>query len=166
MANQRIKDLPPKVIPLTATTIIPTEDPTDESNKTKGIPATDLKGSPFTWGVSDEDSPLTTGIIYTTEAGEIDVSLADAIITLKNAPTGGAITVDIKKETGVNTNVFNTIFTTALSIDVGEFTSQTAAVPPVILAPTWEAQRRLQISLVINDTNFIASGLKVTLVSS
>lgn len=117
----------------------------------------------FTWGVTDEDSPLTTGILYITEAGEVTRTLEDVILSLKNAPTGTPITVDILKETGVNTNVFVTIFSTLPIIDINEFTSQTAT-PAVISDTTWEAQRRLQIKLTVNDSNFAATGLKGTLV--
>lgn len=119
----------------------------------------------FTWGLSDEDSPLSTGILYTTEAGETDRTLADVILSLKNAPTGNPIFVDILKETGVNTNVFVTIFSTLPSIDANEFTSQTGS-PAVISDNTWEAQRRLQIKLITNDANFAATGLKGALVIS
>lgn len=119
---------------------------------------------PFTWAASDEDSPLSSGVLYTTEAASTSNSLADVILSLKNAPTGSSITVDILKETGVNTNVFATIFSTLPTIDITDFTSQTATIPPVLSDTTWEIQRRLQIFLSVNDSNFIASGLKVTLI--
>ena len=117
----------------------------------------------FTWAVSDEDSPLTTGIVYVTEAGAQDKPLNDVILSLKNAPTDSlGIEVDILQETGTNTNVFATIFSTRPTIDQFDFTSQTA--PPAVLSDTtWFAQRRLQIQLTINDADFNATGLKVTL---
>ena len=117
----------------------------------------------FTWGVSDEDASLVTGLQYTTEASEIFRNLSQIILSVKNAPTGSTITVDILKETGPNTNVFATIFSTLPTIDITEFTSQTAAVAAVFSVTTWETQRRLQIVLTINDTNFAATGLKVSL---
>ena len=130
------------------------------------------KGSPigyvstavqFTWGASDEDSPLITGLLYTTEASETQVTLSEVILSLKNAPTGTTITVDILKEDAVNSNVFATIFSTLPTIDLNEFTSQTAAVAAVISDTTWEIQRRLQLVLTVNDTDFEATGIKVTL---
>jgi len=117
----------------------------------------------LTWGASDEDSPLSTGLLYTTEAAFATINVSDIILTVKNAPTGTSITVDIRKETGVNTNVFATIFSTLPTIDINEFTSQTAAVPFVISDNFWQVERRLQIILTINDSNVAATGLKVSL---
>jgi len=119
--------------------------------------------APFTWGASDEDSPLSVDLLYTTEAAASEITLSEVILSLKNAPTGSTITVDILKETGVNTNVFATIFSTLPTIDINEFTSQTAAIAAVISDATWEIERRLQLVLTITDTNFAATGLKVTL---
>jgi len=117
----------------------------------------------FTWGASDEDSPLTTGLQYTTEPSEIFRNLSQVILSVKNAPTGSTITVDILKETGVNTNVFATIFSTLPTIDLNEFTSKTAAVAAVFSDSTWESQRRLRVVLTITDSNAAATGLKVSL---
>lgn len=119
--------------------------------------------APFTWASSDEDSPLDEALLYTTEATASEITISEVVLSLKNAPTGGKITVDIKKETGPNTNVFATIFSTLPTIDINEFTSQTAAIAAVISDSTWEVERRLQIFLTITDTNFAATGLKVTL---
>jgi len=117
----------------------------------------------FTWAVSDEDSPLTTGIVYVTEAGATAKSLNEVILSLKNAPTNfSGIEVDILKETGVNNNVFTTIFSARPTIDQFDFTSQTAT-PAVFSDTTWEIERRMQIQITINDADFNASGLKVTL---
>lgn len=159
----RIKDLPPKVGKVTNTTKIPTEDPGDLiPDATRMIGAIDIV--PFTWGISDEDSPLTIGLLYTTEAGETR-TIQDVILSLKNTPTANTIEVDILKETSINTNAFVTIFSTKPTIMINEFTSQTSTPIPVFSTNTWEAGRRLQIVLTINDANFAATGLKVTLKS-
>lgn len=139
---------------------------TEDANQLKEVEIANLPvvaSIPFTWGASDEDSPLNTGILYTTEAIDVTKTLSGVVLSVKNAPTGSTITVDILKETGVNTNVFATIFSTLPTIDINEFTSQTAAIPAVISDTTWEAQRRLQLVLTINDSNFAATGIKVTL---
>jgi len=122
-------------------------------------------GSPFTWASSDEDSPLSVGLLYTTEASEALRKFTDVILSLKNAPTGSKVIVNIQKETGVNTNVFAGIFMMLPFIDVNEFTSQTA-LSATFSDNVWEAQRRLQIQLISNDGNFAATGLKVTLSTS
>lgn len=120
-------------------------------------------GMAFTWGASDEDAALVTGLQYTTEASEIFRNLNLVIISVKNAPTGTAIRVDILKETGPNTNVFVTIFSSTPAIDINEFTSQTSVVDHLFSDPTWESQRRLQLIVTVTDTNAAATGLKVSL---
>ena len=159
----RIKDLPPKSGKVTATTEIPTEDANDETNKTRRVSLADV--TPYTWAASDEDAPLSTGILYTTEATAVTRDIKDVVISLKTAPTGGSIKVDILKETGVNTNIFASIFSVLPTIMVGEFTSQTSTPVPIISDDIWQLGRRLQIKLIDNDSNFIASGLKVTIKS-
>jgi len=159
----------PKIDALKLTDTFMRRVPTGGANLNQEIPLSDVKdflqgaSIPSTWGVSDEDSPLTVGVLYTTEAADTTQDISGVILSLKNAPTGSNISVDIAKETGVNTNVFATIFSTLPTIDIAEFTSQTAATPPVISDTTWETQRRLQLILNTNDSNLIASGLKVTL---
>jgi len=159
----RIFELPPKAGQVTNSTKIPTEDASDETNKTRMISASDL--IPYTWAASDEDSALAVGILYTTETAAVARTLKTAIISLKNAPTGSTIEVDILKETGVNTNVFATIFSVLPTIMINEFTSETSLPVPILSATTWEQARRLQIQLTINDSNFAATGLKVTIKS-
>lgn len=156
----RIFELPPKTIPITATTKIPTEDPTDESNKSKQISAVDILS--FVWSASDEDSALTVGTKYTTEVSTIQKTINKIIISLKNSPTGSVVEVDILKETGLDTNEFVSIFTTKPTIDINKFSS-ISATPAVILNETWEVDRRLQIRITLVDSNFAATGLKVEL---
>jgi len=137
---------------------------TQNSNELREVLLT-LITIPFVWGASDEDSPLTTGLQYTTEASEVGRILGEILISLKNAPTDAAgMEVDVLKETAVNSNVFATILTTKLTIDQNEFTSQTAAIPAVLISSIqWEKERRLQIVITENDLNFAATGLKVSL---
>jgi len=159
----RIFELPPKAGQVSNTTKVPTEDPNDETNKTRMVSISD--STPYTWAASDEDSALSVGLLYTTETAVVARTLKNAILSVKNAPTGSDIEVDIQKETGVNTNVFATIFTTKPIIQPNEFTSETALPIPVLNTDSWELGKRLQIILTINDTNFAATGLKVTLKS-
>ncbi len=119
--------------------------------------------APFTWGASDEDSQLTTGLLYTTEAAASQITLSEVVLSLKNPPTGSNMTVDIQKETGANTNVFATIFSTLPVIDINDFTSQTSTTTPAFSDTIWEAQRRLQLILTVTDSDFEATGIKVTL---
>lgn len=135
-------------------------------NKNKRITKINAEASLQTrlvYAASDEDSPLSVGLLYTTEASSINRTINNIQLSLKNAPTGTSVTVDMQKETGINTNSFATIFSTLPTVDITEFTSQTAAIPPVLSDNAWEMGKRLQIILTINDTNFAATGLKVTL---
>jgi len=153
-----------KAVPISADTLLLKD--TEDANQLKEVEIANLPvvaSIPFTWGASDEDSPLSVALLYTTESAASEITLSEVILSLKNPPTGSTITVDIQKETGTNTNVFATIFSTLPTIDINEFTSQTAAVAAVISDTTWEIERRLQIFLTITDSNFAATGLKVTL---
>ncbi len=135
---------------------------TNDSNQLKETTIQAI-GMAFTWGASDEDAALVTGLQYTTEASEIFRNLSEVILSVKNAPTGTKLEVDIMKETGPNTNIFVTIFSTRPTIDLNEFTSQTASIPAVFSVTTWETQRRLQLVLDVTDSNAAATGLKVSL---
>jgi len=132
-------------------------------DNTYAVPPGAGVSAPFTWGASDEDSPLNTGLLYTTEAALVENTISDVVLSLKNPPTGSTLTVDILKETAVNSNTFVTIFSTLPTIDINDSTSQTATIPAVISDATWEIERRLQLVLAINDSNEAATGIKVTL---
>lgn len=157
----RLNQFPPKAGKVSSSTKLATEDPNDETNKTRMVSAPDL--IPYTYSLSDEDSPISSGLLYTSEATATARTIKDAIISLKNAPTGSTIEVDMLKETGVNTNVFATIFTTRPTIMINEFTSETSIPVPILNTNIWEKGRRMQFVLTINDTNFAATGLKGTL---
>lgn len=159
----RIFQLPPKAGEVLTSTKIPTEDPNDETNKTRMVPASDL--IPYTYAASDEDAPLTTGLLYTTEAAVVARNIRNAAFSLKNAPTGSGMLVDILKETGINTNAFATIFSIRPTIMINEFTSLTSIPVPVLSDTMWQSGRRLQIVLVTTDSNAAATGLKVTIKS-
>ena len=51
------------------------------------------------------------------------------------------------------------------TIDATEFTSTTAATPPVISVSTWEKGRRLQLSIDTLDTGGTARGAKISLIT-
>lgn len=115
-----------------------------------------------TWGVTDEDSPITGGLLYTTEGALEDTPLTAFELSLKNAPTGSPITVDVLQESDVNSNDFTngSVFSTKPVIAVGDFVT---SITSGISSDTWFKQRRLQIVIVTNDSDLVASGLKVTL---
>lgn len=159
----RIKDLPPKAGKVIGSTQMATEDPNDETDKTRKVSLADV--TPYTWGASDEDAPLSVGVLYTTEAAAVTRSIKEVIASLKTAPAGSTIEVDVLHEDGINSNNFVTIFSTRPTIMVGEYTSQTSIPVAIILTGVWILGRRLQIKLTINDSSFTASGLKVAIKS-
>ena len=121
----------------------------------------------WAWPLTDETTAPTTGVKYTTEPAPYDMSIEDAIAGLTTAGTGAALfTLDVLKETSVNGDVFSSIFTTDLvEIDASEFTSTTAATQPNITTTTWEKGRRLQLSISILDTDGLARGAKISLIT-
>ena len=121
----------------------------------------------WAWPLTDETTAPTTGVKYTTEPAPYDMSIEDVIAGLTTAGTGGTLfTIDVLKETGVNTDVFSSIFTTNLAtIDASEFTSTTATTQPNITTTTWEKGRRLQLSISALDTNGLARGAKIELLT-
>jgi len=159
----RLKDLPPKAGKVLGTAQAATEDPMDATNATRKIPLANIP--PYTWAASDEDSPLDNALLYTTEAISVTRSIQDVILSLKNAPTGNDIQVDVLKETGLNTNAFATILSVRPLLMINEFTSETSGVTVMFTDEVWQNGRRLQLLLTINDSNFAATGLKVTIKS-
>ena len=153
-----MESLDSKTTPPASNDTIITKD-SEDTNQLKQTPTSTLRS--YVWSASDEDSSLTVGIKYTTEISRIQKTINDVILSLKNAPTGGKVEVDCLKETGLDTNVFATIFTTKPTIDINNFSSISAAIPAVILDDTWEVDRRMQIQVTLTDTNFAATGLKV-----
>ncbi len=120
----------------------------------------------WSWPLTDETTAPTTGVKYTTEPAPYDMSIEDAIAGLTTAGTGAALwTIDVLKEDSVNADTFTTIFSTLPTIDASEFTSTTAATPPVISVSTWEKGRRLQLSISTLDTDGLARGSKISLLT-
>jgi len=119
----------------------------------------------FVYAAGDEDSASIAETVYITEGVILQHIIKEVAASLKNAPTGSLITVDIQKETGVDNNAFATILSTLITIDIGKFNSKTSATQPVISDKIWETNRRMKIIITITDSNFAASGLKVVLTS-
>jgi len=121
----------------------------------------------WAWPLTDETTLPTTGVKFTTEPAPYNMIIEDAIMGLTTAGTGATLfSIDVLKETGPNTNSFATIFSTLPTIDASEFTSTTAATPPVIPASTsWEKGQRLQLSISAIDSNSLGRGAKIELIT-
>lgn len=120
----------------------------------------------WAWPLTDEETLPVVDTIYVTEPAPYDMALEDVIAGLTVAGAGAALwTVDILKEDSVNANAFTTILSTLVTIDAAEYTSTTAATPPVISVATWEKGRRLQLKIALLDTDTLARGAKISLLA-
>ena len=120
----------------------------------------------WAWPLTDETTAPSTGVKYTTEPAPYDMTLEDIIGGLTTAGTGAALfTMEILKENSVNADAFTTILSTKVTIDASEFTSTTAATAPVLSVTTWEKGRRLQLEIDTLDTNGLARGAKIELLT-
>jgi hypothetical protein len=112
----------------------------------------------FITACSDETSDLATGILsYWRTPYAFTVTGVRASVT--TAPTGANITVDILQN-GVS------ILTTNITIDVTEKTSQTAAIPPVILTSALTDDSEITINLTTIGSTIAGTGLKVTIIGN
>jgi len=120
----------------------------------------------WAWPLTDESTLPVVGVVYVTEPAPYDMKLEDAIAGLTVTGAGAALwTVDVLKENSVNANAFTTIFSTKPTIDAAEYTSTTAATPPVLSVTTWEKGRRLQLKIDTLDTDTLARGAKIALIA-
>jgi hypothetical protein len=115
---------------------------------------------------SDEVTELTvsTLVAKTTFRAPYPLDMTNGYIraSLTNAPQGSALTVDIKMN-GVS------VFTTPITIDPGELTSVTAAVPSVldlvtgIPAATIPDDAEFRVYVTTIGSSYAGTGLKVAL---
>lgn len=153
----RIKDLPSKTTIVSDTTILASEDSVD-IDATRGVVASDLRS--YDYNLSDEDSPLTIGIAYTSKVSTLIKKLNELRLSVKNAPTGSKVKVDALLETAQDSNSFSTIFTTQPTIDITKFSSVNAVIAQDLLITSWPANRRMQFIITQVDSNNSATGLK------
>ena len=105
--------------------------------------------------LSDEVTPITVGNAKVTMRMPYAFTLTAVRASLATASSSGIPTVDIN-ESG------STILSTKLTIDVGEKTSTTAAVPVVISDPSLADDSEVTFDIDVAGTG--ATGLKVTLI--
>lgn len=107
--------------------------------------------------VSDETTAITTGVAKLTFRMPFSFLLSSVRSSLSTTSSSGIPTVDIN-ESGV------TILSTKLTIDVGEKTSTTAAVPAVISDTSLADDAEITIDIDVAGTG--ATGLKVYLIGT
>lgn len=130
--------------------------------KTAGVwgSGTSLIGPPaeyvFIVACSDETSNLTAGTAKASFVIPFAGTLTAVEANVNTAPTGSSLVVDIN-EAGVS------VLSTKLSIDTGETSSSTAAVPAVISDSALAAGSVISIDIDQIGSTIPAAGLKVTL---
>lgn len=124
---------------------------------TKGY--VDAVVAPFELGiaVSDETTDLTTGTAKITFRVPRAVTLTAVRASINTVSSSGIVTVDIN-EAGVS------ILSTKLTIDVGEKTSTTAAVPAVISDSALADDAEITVDIDVAGTG--AKGLKIWLIGT
>lgn len=109
----------------------------------------------FTVAVSDEDTALATGTGKLTFRMPYAMTLTAIRASVKTAPTGAALTVDVN-EGGAS------ILSTKLTIDATEKTSVTAATPAVISDSALADDAEITIDIDAVGSTVAGSGLKLT----
>jgi hypothetical protein len=110
----------------------------------------------FIVAASDETTDLTTGskVAFRMPYG---FTLSDVRASVNVAPTDATIIIDIN-EGG------SSILSTKLSIDIGELTSTTAAVPVVISDPDLADDAAMNVDIDQIGSTIAGKGLKITLI--
>jgi hypothetical protein len=108
---------------------------------------------------SDEISPLTTGDSKVTFRTPCAFELTEVKASVNTAPVGSPLVVDINRN-GIS------VLSTKLSIDAGETTSVTAAIPPVLIATTFASDDMISVDIDQAVANQAGTGLKVTVIGT
>jgi len=111
----------------------------------------------FVIAASDETTDLTTGTAKLTFRMPYAFTVDEVRASVTTAPTGSVLTVDIN-ETGV------TILSTKITIDATEFTSKTAATPPVISDSSLADDAQITIDIDTIGSTIAGAGLKVYII--
>jgi hypothetical protein len=111
------------------------------------------------FAASDETTAITVGTSKITLRMPYAFSLSSIRASVTTAPTGSTIIIDVNKA-GVS------ILSTKLTIDIGEKTSVTAAVPPAISTTTFANDDEITIDFDQVGSTIAGSGVKIYLIGS
>lgn len=128
-----------------------------ERTKLFNLPATITEA--FIVPASAETGDLTTGTGKVTFRMPYAFTVTAVRASVKTAPTGATVTVDIN-EGGTS------ILSTALTIDAGETTSTTAATPAVISDAAIADDAEITIDVDQIGSTIAGEGLKITLIGN
>ncbi|MEL6317754.1 MAG: tail fiber protein, partial [Pseudomonadota bacterium] len=108
----------------------------------------------LSWALSDETTALAAATGVLTDRAPFAMTISDVRISVGAAPAGAPVEVDVKKN-GVS------IFTTRPTIDAGETTSTTAAVPAELSTATLADDDELSFDIVGVGSSTAGAGLKL-----
>jgi len=106
---------------------------------------------------SDETTALTTGTAKMSFRMPHGMTLTEVRASVTTAPTGSVLTVDIN-DSG------SSVLSTKLTIDIGEKSSTTSSIPPVISQIALVDDAEITIDIDTIGSTIAGTGLKVTLI--
>jgi hypothetical protein len=107
--------------------------------------------------VGDESSPLTASLRKAVFRMPYDFILTKVKASLSSAPTGGTTSIDITQNS-------SSIFSTLLTINDGETTSNTAAIPAVLSVTELFDDDEISVDINIVAPLDKGTGLKIWLI--
>ncbi len=116
----------------------------------------------FQLALSDLSTALTTGTTKGYFHAPCAFTLTEVHISVNTAPTGSTLIVDVNKGTGPGASVFST----RVTIDAGEFSSDSAATPAVITTSAIAKYDRLSFDIDQVGSSVAGAGLIVTLIGT
>lgn len=116
----------------------------------------------FQLALSDLSTALTTGTTKGYFPAPCAFTLTEVHISVNTAPTGSTLIVDCNKGTGTGTSVFST----RVTIDASEFSSDTAATPAVISTSAIAKYDRISFDIDQVGSTVAGAGLIVTLIGT
>ena len=111
----------------------------------------------FIVALSDETTDLTTGTAKASIRMPYAFTLTDVRASVNTAPTGSVLTVDINESV-------SSVLSTKITIDATEFSSETAATPPVISDSSLADDADISFDIDTVGSTIAGAGLKVTLI--
>lgn len=162
MTDKKIGDLDPIAGALSGAELLEVQTSAPASKRVTTQQVADLASAsaaaPVTIQVaaSDETTPFGPGVAVSFRAPRA-FTLTGVRASLNTPSTSGLPTVDVKVN---GTSVFSTL----LTIDVGELTSTTAATPAVIASPAVPDDAAIEVSITVSGLG--SAGLKVTLLGT
>lgn len=158
-AFKKISELTAASTPLAGTEQLEIESSGGTSGKVTAQDIANLASSAYDWiiALGDETTAITTGTAKVTVRAPRAMTLSKIKASLTTASSSGTPTFDVKKNG-------TSVFSTTLTIDATEKTSETAATAAVLSTTAIAADDELTFDISTAGTG--AAGAKITLVAT